>query len=531
MAAIPQHAPQSSPERSLERERRLDDVIAAYLEALEAGNPVDRVALTAEHPDLAAELTVFFANQDHVARLTAPLRDISPDAKSPHRQLRTPGAAVTVPFPGLTLANEHPNIPASGGYRQPAQTLADQGEPGDFRVSYFGDYELLEVIAQGGMGVVYKARQVSLNRTLALKMVRAGRFATSDDLQRFRVEAEAAAHLDHTNIVPIHEVGEHEGHHYFSMKLVDGGNLAAQVQRFPAAPRAAARLTSTVARAVHYAHQRGILHRDLKPANILLSGRPNSPLDDLVPLVTDFGLAKRFEGPGASLTQSGSIVGTPSYMAPEQAEGRRESVTTAADIHALGAILFELLTGRPPFRAETMLETLRLVREQDPDHPSAINPRVDRDLETIVLKCLDKHPQRRYRSAEALADDLDRWLADLPIRARPATPLYRALKWVRRRPAAAGLILAASIAVLATATAIRGYVSTAELRSEFAEQKNRRVADRSRELRKEEENYPVQLRDVDRLLSNINPATDDPRPIAAALEKCPRACAAGSGAI
>ena len=290
------------------------------------------------------------------------------------------------------------------------------------------------------MGVVYKARQVSLNRTLALKMVRAGRFATPDDLQRFRLEAEAAAHLDHPNIVPIYEVGEHDGHHYFSMKLVDGGNLAAQVERFRSDPRAAARLTATVARAVHYAHQRGILHRDLKPANILLGGRSDSPLEDLVPLVTDFGLAKRVEGPGAALTQSGSIVGTPSYMAPEQAEGRRESVTTATDVHALGAILFELLTGRPPFRAETMLETLRLVREQDAEHPSAINPKVDRDLETIVLKCLEKHPSRRYHSAEALAEDLERWLADLPIRARPATLSHRVGKWVRRRPAAAGLI-------------------------------------------------------------------------------------------
>ncbi len=336
----------------------------------------------------------------------------------------------------------------------------------------------------------------------------------SDDLQRFRLEAEAAAHLDHPNIVPIYEVGEHEGHHYFSMKLVDGGNLAAQVERFRGEPRAAARLTATVARAVHYAHQRGILHRDLKPANILLSGRCDSPLEELVPLVTDFGLAKRFEGAGASLTQSGSIVGTPSYMAPEQAEGRRESVTTAADIHALGAILFELLTGRPPFRAETMLETLRMVREQDAEHPSAINPKVDRDLETIVLKCLEKHPSRRYHSAEALADDLDRWLADLPIRARPATLRHRAVKWVRRRPAAAGLILAAGVAVLATAAAIRGQISTSKLRGavvfEREKQERSRYEQALRKLRLEEESYPQQILNIERLLANNDPTRDDP---------------------
>ena len=229
------------------------------------------------------------------------------------------------------------------------------------------------------MGVVYKARQVSLNRSWRSRWcVPAGsrRPATS---HRFRLEAEAAAHLDHPHIVPIYEIGEHEGHHYFSMKLVDGGNLAAQVERYAENPRAAARLVATVARAVHYAHERGILHRDLKPANILLGGPVDGSLDERVPLVTDFGLAKRFEGRHeAELTQSGSIVGTPGYMAPEQAEGRRESITTAVDVHALGAILFELLTGRPPFRAETMLETLRMIREQEPVRPRSLNPRIDR---------------------------------------------------------------------------------------------------------------------------------------------------------
>jgi serine/threonine protein kinase len=295
-----------------------------------------------------------------------------------------------------------------------------------------------------------------LDRIVALKMVRAGRFATLEDLQRFRREAEAAARLDHPLIVPIYEVGVHEGHHYFSMKLVDGGNLAAHAPCFAKDPRAAARLVARVARAVHYAHQRGILHRDLKPANILLSGRPDQPLDDWLPLVTDFGLAKRLGvgGPAAGLTQSGSIVGTPGYMAPEQVEATRAAITTAVDIHALGAILYELLTGGPPFRAGTMLETLRLVREQEPLRPRALNPRVDRDLETIVLKCLEKAPSRRYPSAEALAEDLEYWLAGRPIRARPVSQLERLNKWAQRQPERA--IIAAMVLGLGARDRPRG---------------------------------------------------------------------------
>ena len=532
MSAIPAASSEPSRDSSLDREQRLDDVIAAYLEALEAGEPLDRADLKAAHPDLADELALFFANQDHVARLTAPLRDGTTGDILYHepfwrRNKGTPDLAATIPFPALDGERDAPH----GSHAQAARTggsSSARSESSEPRIQYFGDYELIEIIAQGGMGVVYKARQVSLNRTLALKMVRAGRFATPDDLQRFRMEAEAAAHLDHPNIVHIYEVGEHDGHHYFSMKLVDGANLAAQVERFRSEPRAAASLTATVARAVHYAHQRGILHRDLKPANILLSGRTNSPLGELVPLVTDFGLAKRFEGTGAALTQSGSIVGTPNYMAPEQAEGRRESVTTAADVHALGAILFELLTGRPPFRGDTMLETLRMVREQDADHPSATNPKVDRDLETIVLKCLEKQPSRRYHSAEALAEDLERWLADLPIRARPTTLSHRAWANGRRRPAAAGLILTAVIATLASAAAIRGYVSSEKLRGDFAleREKQRRSAAELFEAQVhqrilEEETYAQHILSVEQLLANVDPYHDDPGRAAALLEECP----------
>jgi eukaryotic-like serine/threonine-protein kinase len=442
-------------------EERLSEVIALYLEALESGTPPERSRLLSQNPELAPELEAFFANQDHVARLTAPLRE---------------------------------------------------------RVRYFGNFELLEVIAEGGMGVIYKARQVNLNRVLALKMIRAGRFATVDDLQRFRLEAEAAAHLDHPQIVPIYEIGEHEGHHYFTMKLIEGGNLAHQVTRYRDNPRAAAKLLASVARAVDYAHQRGILHRDLKPANILLSGRSDGPLEALVPLVTDFGLAKRVEEPVATgVTQSGSLIGTPSYMAPEQAERRREAITTAVDVHALGAILYELLTGRPPFHADTLLETLELVRNAEPDRPRALNPAIDRDLETVVLKCLEKEPQARYHSAQDLALDLERWLADLPIHARPATLARRLYKWGRRRPAVAALL---AMTVVATALAMAAYGLTERLeqdrvrqRLELVAEKTKRaeaekelIESRARKLRMEEDQYFEQIAAASSAIEHNDPA-------------------------
>ncbi len=315
-------------------------------------------------------------------------------------------------------------------------------------VRYFGDYELEAEIARGGMGVVYRARQKSLNRVVALKMILSGQLASEGNVARFRAEAEAAGNLDHPNILPIYEVGEHEGQQYFSMKLVTGGNLSSRAAELVVRPREAAALVARIARAVHFAHQRGILHRDLKPANVLLD-------PDGTPYVTDFGLAKRTDG-DAGLTHTGAVVGTPSYMPPEQARAEKQ-LTTAADVYSLGAILYELLTGRAPFRAATTFETIREVLEKEPDHPRAFNPRADRDLCAVALRCLQKTPEARYESAGALADDLERWLSGEPTKARPPSLVGLAWRWLRRNTAAAvtvaalGLIWGGSVGMLVIA--------------------------------------------------------------------------------
>jgi WD40 repeat protein len=404
----------------------LEDVILAYLKEAEAGRPQAAADLLARHPHLAADLALFLDDQGRIAALADPLRATGP----------------------------HPSGPAPGP------------------LASFGDYEVLGELARGGMGVVYKARQRSLNRVVALKVILTGGLASGDEVRRFRAEAETAAALEHPHIVPIYEVGEAGGLPFFSMKLIEGGSLAEHLARFRGDPHGAARLLATVARAVHYAHQRGVLHRDLKPANVLLDA-------DGTPYVTDFGLARRAEG----LTRSGVLAGTPAYMAPEQAEGRKD-VSTAADVYGLGAILYELLTGQPPFRAETVPETLLRVIRDEPTPPARLNPAVPRDLETICLKCLHNGPAQRYGNAEALADDLDRWLNGEPILARPVGRAERLVKWARRNKAAAGLIAVALLVPLIVAAVL--VVANAEVRREkdAAEQAYDREKDTSARLGK-----------------------------------------------
>ena len=401
---------------------RLDEILAEYLLARERGEATPDEAFIAAHPEAAGELREFFCNRRDFAALASPGGKGGADVESTLRLSAALGMIEDVELAGRAL--------------QPCQRI-------------FGDYELLQEIGRGGMGVVFKARQISLDRIVALKMILSGRLASPEEVKRFQFEAQAAATLDHGSIVQIFNVGELHGQHYFTMKLIEGGSLAKRIAEFEAKPRETAQLVAEIAGAVHHAHQRLILHRDLKPSNVLIDGAGK-------PHVSDFGLACR---QGAhELTESGAVLGAPGYMSPEQASGRVKAITTASDVYSLGAILYDLLTGRPPFRGETVTETIRQVIERQPLRPRSIKGRVDPDLEAVCLKCLEKEPSRRYASAAGLVRDLERYLAGQPVEARRPGRAERAWRWCLRYPmwaaslAAAGVFLVImTIAALAAA--------------------------------------------------------------------------------
>ena len=328
----------------------------------------------------------------------------------------------------------------------PVTTLANAGRAASDAWASIPGYELIRELGRGGMGVVYLAWQTGLNRLTALKMILAGDFTRTRDRVRFRNEAEAVARLEHPNLVRIYEIGEHDGRPYFSMEYVPGGSLAHALRSTPLPPGKAAALAQTLARAAHAVHERAVVHRDLTPNNVLLGA-------DGEPKIVDFGLAKLVVG-GGDQTESGDILGTPSYMAPEQAGGRSKEVGPAADVYALGAILYEMLTGRPPFKAETPLETLLQVVNHDPVAPRRLQPKLPRDLETVCLKCLEKDPTKRYATAQAFADDLARFLAGEPILARQVGAWGRVVKWAKRRPAIAALLVVCAVGALAAFAAV-----------------------------------------------------------------------------
>jgi serine/threonine protein kinase len=475
----------NEPSGSSDRDRQVNEIITTYLEAVDAGQAPDRQEWLRRYPQFAAELEAFLADYERVDRMAEPLR---PAEKGTGPICRNGPEAGTDAQRWSSHQSDLSAFPPNEA------ATVDSGQPvpvgAGTTIRYFGDYELLEEIGRGGMGVVYKARQVSLNRVVALKMILAGQLASESDVRRFHTEAEAAAQLDHPGIVPIFEVGQHEGQHYFSMGYVEGQSLAVRVAAGPLPPREAAEVVQSVAEAVEYAHQKGVLHRDLKPANVLLdesrerraesseparigSARPGgSPLSALGsrPRITDFGLAKRMTAE-AGPTTTGQILGTPSYMPPEQASGRLDEVGPASDVYGLGAVLYTLVTGRPPFQSANPLDTLRQVREAEPAAPRLLNAGIDRDLETIILKCLAKEPAGRYATARELSDDLARFLSGQTIRARPVGRSQRLWRWCRRNPVVAGLTAAVAVVLLAGAA-----TSTF-----FALQANRRAGDAVRE--------------------------------------------------
>ncbi|MCU0959865.1 MAG: serine/threonine protein kinase [Pirellulaceae bacterium] len=373
-------------------DRELGAAIAAYLSAPERGERTERAALLARHPAVAEELAAFFDNYDRFTGLAEHgSREPPVDARARIQERAETEASANIAT--LTVSPRD-----RGG---PTAEARGNDMVGPF-LRRFGDYELLEEIARGGMGIVYRARQVSLDRIVAIKMIGAGAAANEQDVLRFQREAAAAASLQHPYIVGVHEVGHCEDQYFFSMECVSGTSLAHIKRRGPVPPKLAARYVRQIAEAISFAHQHGVVHRDIKPSNVLIDERDQAR-------VTDFGLAKRIET-DQKLTQTGQIVGTATYMSPEQAMGSAERVGPPSDIYSAGAVLYELLTGRPPFQGRTSLETLTHILEHDPKLPRQLNPSTPRELEMICLKCLEKNPRDRYATAAELADDLERYL-------------------------------------------------------------------------------------------------------------------------
>ena len=410
---------------------KLDDYLATYAELAQIdGWPVDLVAEEYRVRRLFGESPThdeFYQRYpQHQEKLNELLANIDKHLVAEGLAL-TPVEQETDDFK-TTFAEPQP---------QPQADVADSAMK-----QRIGDYEVISEIAHGGMGVVYKARQTALNRTVALKMIKGARFASDEEVTRFRMEAEAAANLDHPNIVPVYEIGQHEGQPYFSMALVKGESLASVLRENPLPPKRAAELLIDVSAAISHAHSKGVIHRDLKPGNIILD-------DEGHPKVTDFGLAKQTES-GSELTMTGQVLGTPSYMPPEQASGQ-SLVGVEADVYSLGAVLYTCLTGRPPFQAASVSDTLLQVISQDPVSPRALNSKVDRDLETICLKCLEKESSKRYSSAESLREDLQRYVEDRPITARPISTTARCVRWCKRNP----------VIALTSCAAVVGFISVA----------------------------------------------------------------------
>jgi serine/threonine protein kinase/tetratricopeptide (TPR) repeat protein len=486
-----------------ERVAVLAELAAVDLERrLKAGETIRAEAYLSRYPELAAD-------HDAVQRLR------TTEEAQRQRQVKLEKSSEHCPRYGEAFLS----TTQDGRYHpEPSSAPASNGNAGPAALPTIAGYEILAELGRGGMGIVYQARQLRLNRLVALKMLRAGSMAGPEELARFRHEAEAVARLHHPHIVQIYEVGGPDHQPYFALEYMDGGNLAKKIQGTPQPLHEAAALVETLAQAVHCAHLHGIIHRDLKPLNILLQKseirNPKSETDpssgvsdfgfrisDFTPKVTDFGLAKSLDAKQAH-TRTGDLMGTPAYMAPEQAAGKAKEIGPATDVYALGAILYELLTGRPPFRGETTLETLDQVRSQEPVRPRRLRPKLPRDLDTICLKCLAKEPRKRYATALSLADDLKRFLNGEPIWARPVSWWEKSVKWARRRPAVAALsagivasiLLAFSIVVWQWRDTRRAWEEAAAHAAAEGDAKEK--ADAARQLAENHEREAIKARQI-----------------------------------